>query len=118
MKRFVEPKSSPAPDFEALDDMILGTTLPVPDLDGSMHTVTIGPYAIEAIDGHKRGAGAASVDNFQYHLKLQGKPTQCGVWRHYSSLPQCKEMIASYRAAVLSENPSASCLLLGLIASV
>ena len=95
------------PDFEALDDMFLGTTLPVPDLDGSMHTVTIGPYVIEAIDGHKRGVGAASVDNFQYHLKLQGQPTQCGVWRHYSSLPQCKEMIASYRAVVLSDNPSA-----------
>ena len=107
MKRFVQPKSSPVPDFEALDDMFLGTTLPVPDLDGAMHTVTIGPYIIEAIDGHKRGVGAASVDNFQYHLKLQGQPTQCGVWRHYSSLPQCKEMIASYRAVVLSGNPSA-----------
>ena len=79
MKRFVEPKSSSAPDFEALDDMFLGTTLPVPDLNGSMHTVTIGPYVIEAIDGHERGVGAASVDNFQYHLKLQGQPTQCGV---------------------------------------
>ena len=64
MKRFVEPKSSSAPDFEALDDMFLGTTLPVPDLDGSMHSVTIGPYVIEAIDGHKRGVGVASVDNF------------------------------------------------------
>ena len=95
------------PDFEALDDMFLGTTLPVPHLDGSMHTVSIGPYVIEAIDGHKRGVGAASVDNFQYHLKLQGQPTQCGVWRHYSSLPQCKEMLASYRAVVLSGNPSA-----------
>ena len=95
------------PDFEALDDMFLGTTLPVLHLDGSMHTVSIGPYVIEAIDGHKRGVGAASVDNFQYHLKLQGQPTQCGVWRHYSSLPQSKEMIASYRAVVLSGNPSA-----------
>ena len=88
------------PDFEALDDMFLGTTLPVLHLDGSMHTVSIGPYVIEAIDGHKRGVGAASVDNFQYHLKRQGQPTQCGVWRHYSSLPQCKEMIAPYRAVV------------------
>ena len=107
MKRLVEPKSSTVPDFEALDDMFLGTTLPVLHLDGSMHTVSIGPYVIEAIDGHKRGVGAASVDNFQYHLKLQGQPTQCGVWRHYSSLPQCNEMIASYRAVVLSENRSA-----------
>ena len=93
MKRFVKPKSSPAPDFEALDDMFLGTTLPVHDLDGSMHTVTIGQYAIEAIDGHKRGVGAASLENFQHHLKLKGQPPQPGVWRHYSTLPQCKEMI-------------------------
>ena len=71
MKRFVKPKSSPAPDFEALDDMFVGTTLPVADLDGSMHTVTIGQHVIEAIDGHKRGVGAASVGNFEYHLNLK-----------------------------------------------
>ena len=70
MKQFVKRKPSPDPDFEALDDMFLGTTLPVPDLDGSMHTVTTGPYVIEAIDGHKRGVGAAPVENFQYHLEL------------------------------------------------
>ena len=107
MKPFVKPKSSPVPAFEALDDMFLGTALTVSDLDGSMDTVTIVPYVIEAIDGRKRGVGAASVDNFQYHLKLRGQPTQCGVWRHCSSLPQCKEMIAYFRAVVLSENPSA-----------
>ena len=44
MKRFVKPKASPAPDFEELDDMFLGTSLPVPDVDGTVHTVTIGPY--------------------------------------------------------------------------
>ena len=107
MKLFVKTKSSPVPDFEPLDDIFLGITLPVLDLDGAMHTVTIGPYVIEGIDGHKQGVGAASVDNFQYHLKLKGQPTQCGVWRHYSSLPQCKEIIVSYRAVVLPENPSA-----------
>ena len=107
MERFLKPKSPPASDFEALDDMFLGTTLPVPDLDGSIHTVTIGPYVIEAIDGHKRGVGAASVENFQYHLKLECQPPQCGVWRHYSTLPQCKEMIESYRSVIMSQNPSA-----------
>ena len=108
VKQFVKPKSSSAPDFEALDDMFFGTTLPVPDLDGSVHTVTIGPYVIGAIDGHKRGVGAASVENFKCHLKLKGQPPQCGVWRHYSTLRQCKEMIESYRAVILSQNPSAS----------
>ena len=105
MKQFVKPKTSPAPDFEALDDMFLGTTLPVRDLDGSMHTVTIGLYVIEAIDGHKRGLGAASVENFQYQLKLKGQPPQCGVWRHCSTpsmqgddriLPCCNSVTKSF----------------------
>ena len=57
--------------------MFLGTTLPVPDLDGSMHAVTIGPCVIEAIDGHKRGVGAAShtmwsVASLQLSPAMQG----------------------------------------------
>ena len=107
MKRFVKTESSSAPDFEALDDMFLGTTLPVLDLDGSMHTVTIGPYVIEAIDSHQRGVGAASVENFQYNPKHKGQPPQCGVWRQCITLPQCKEMIESYPAVIMSQNPSA-----------
>ena len=35
--------SSSAPDFTALDELILEITLPVPDLDGSALTVQIGP---------------------------------------------------------------------------
>lgn len=105
MKSFVMSESSPVPDLEALDDLFLGTTLPVPDHTGS--TVTIGPYVVEYIDGHKRGVGAASLDNFQYHLKLKDQPPQLGVWRHCRVIPQCSEMIASYRAAILSQNPSA-----------
>ena len=50
--------------------MFLGTTLPVSNLDDSMHTVTIGPYVIEAVDGHNRGVGATSVEKFPYHLEL------------------------------------------------
>ena len=51
--------------------------------------------------------GAASLTNFQYHLKLQGYPTQKGIWRHVDAIAQCRELIASYRAAVLSTEPSA-----------
>ncbi len=107
MKQYVQPASSPVPDFEALDDLFLGTTLPVPDLDGSVNTVSIGPFVVEFIDGHKRGVGAASMDNFQYHLKLKGQPTRLGVWRHHTAIPQCADMIASYRTSVLSENRKA-----------
>ena len=51
--------------------------------------------------------GAASLTNFQYHLKLQGYPTQMGIWRHVNAIHHCRENIASYRAAVLSTDPSA-----------
>ena len=66
-----------------------------------------GAFTVESIDGHKRGVGATCLTNFQYHLKLQGYPTQMGIWRYVNAIPQCREMIASYRAAVLSTDPSA-----------
>ena len=66
-----------------------------------------GAFTVESIDGHKRGVGATCLTNFQYHLKLQGYPTQMGIWRYVNAIPQCREMIASYRAAALSTDPSA-----------
>ena len=107
MKKYVVPRSFPVPDLDALDDLFLGTTLPVPDLEGSLLKVMIVAFTVEIIDGHKRGVEAASLTNFQYHLKLQGYPTQMGIWRHVNAIPQCREMIASYRAAVLSTDSSA-----------
>ena len=71
MKKYNVPVSSPVPDLDAVDDMLLGTTLPVLDLTGSVTKVTIGPFTVEKMDGHKRGVGAASLANFQYHLQLK-----------------------------------------------
>ena len=34
IKKYVAPRSSRASDLDALDDFFLGTTLPVPDLEG------------------------------------------------------------------------------------
>ena len=79
MTKYVVSRSSPVPDLDALDDIFLGTTLPVPDLEGSLSKVMFGAFTVESIDGHKRGLGAASLTNFQYHLKLQGYPTQMGI---------------------------------------
>ena len=79
----------------------------MPDLEGSLSKVMIGAFTAESIEGHRRGVGAASLTKFQYHLKLQGYPTQMGIWRHVNAILQCGEMIASYRAAVLSTDPSA-----------
>ena len=107
MKKCVVPLSSPVPDIDALDDIFLGTTLPVPDLEGSLSKVMFGAFTVESIGGHKRGLGAASLTKCQYHLKLQGNPTHMGIWRHVNAIPRCREMIASYRAAVLSTDPSA-----------
>ena len=54
----------------------------------------------------KRGVGAASLIHFQYDVKLEDYPTQMEIWRHVNALPQCREMIVSYRAALLSKDPS------------
>ena len=53
----------------------------------------IGAFTVDSIDEHKRGVGAASLTNFQYHLKLEGYPTQMGIWRHVNTIPQCREII-------------------------
>ena len=49
MKADLNDASISVPDFTALDEFLLGTTLPVPHLDGSVLTVYIGLYAIKAI---------------------------------------------------------------------
>ena len=87
--------------------MFFGTTLPVPDLEGSVTKATIRPFTVETIDGHKRGVGAVSVASFPYHLKLKDHPFQLGVWRHFRVISQCQEMVESYRAAILSKDPAA-----------
>ena len=74
MKKYVVPRSPPVPDVDALDDLFLGTTLSVPDLEGSLSKGMIGAFTVESIDGHERGVGATSLTNFQYHLKLHGIP--------------------------------------------
>ena len=69
IKAYQNDASSSVPDFTALDDLFL-ETLPVPDLDGSVLTVHIGPYTIEAIEGHKREPGKASLTNFNIMFSL------------------------------------------------
>ena len=79
IKAYHSDASSSVPDFTALDDSFLGTTLPVPGLDSSVLTVHIGPYTIEAIERHKRGPGKASLANFQYHFLVKYKPSNLGI---------------------------------------
>ena len=107
LKKYLPPRDSSVPDLSALDDIFLGTTLPVPDLEGSLNAVKLGPYIVEGIDGHKRGVGSSSPSNFQYHLLLKGYSPALGVWKHHREIPQCAEMIESYRLVVLSRDPSA-----------
>ena len=100
--------SSLVTDFTALDDFFLGT-LPIPDLDGSVLTVRIGPFAIEAIESHKRRPGNASLTNYQYeyHFLVKDKPSSLGIWRHGNIVPQCNDMIRAYRTKILAEDTNA-----------
>lgn len=74
MKKYNAPESSPVPDLDAIDDMFLGTTLPIPDIEGSVTKVALRSFTVESIARHKRGVGAASLGDFQYHLKLKDYP--------------------------------------------
>ena len=49
VKEYHKDASSSVPDFTAFDSNCLGTTLPVPDLDGSVLMVHIDPHIIKAI---------------------------------------------------------------------
>lgn len=43
-------KKCDVPGLEARPDMSLGTTLPVPVLEGSVARVTVGPFTVETLD--------------------------------------------------------------------
>ena len=81
IKAYHSDTFSSVPYFTPLDEFVLGT-LPVPDLDGSVSTVHIGPYTVEAIESHKRGAGEASLSNFPYNYHVNDKPSSLSIWRH------------------------------------
>lgn len=53
-QKHVVPKLSSTRNLETLDDMFLATTSSVPDFEGSLTRVTIGPYTVDCIHGHKR----------------------------------------------------------------
>ena len=62
-------------DFTALGDLFSRTNSPVPDLDGSVLTVNINPYTIEAVETHKRGPDKDSLITCQYHFHVIDKPS-------------------------------------------
>lgn len=74
-KSYVAPTPS-APDFEAPGEIFSGRTLPVPDLDGSVTTVALGPHVVEGIGSRERGGRAASTDDCQCRLRLKDNPSQ------------------------------------------
>lgn len=107
MKKYFALQPNVVPDFTELDEMFLGTKLPIPDLDGSVFAIKIGPYTIEGIDSFKRGAGRPSRNNFQYFFLVKDRARSLGIWKHHKDVPQCQEMIRSYRAQIQQSDPHA-----------
>ena len=107
IKAFHNDASSFLSDFTALDDSFRRTTLPVPDVDGSVPTVHIGRYSIEAIEGYKRGPDKASRTSVQYHSLVKNMPSNLGIWRKVNVVLHCHEMIRAYRLRILAEDPHA-----------
>ena len=92
-------ESVPAPDFQKLEGLFLGKTLPTPALEES-ETVSphIGIYQVSDVVGHRRGQGRHSPHNYIYRLRLKGLGPEADLEYRAHQVPQCQELIAAYRA--------------------
>ena len=66
IKPYYAPPAAPTSDFDALDDLFLGTKIPLPDFENVASQVRIGNFVVKAMENHKRAPGKPSLTNFQY----------------------------------------------------
>ena len=107
IERYYAPSTRSAPDFDALDDIFLGTKIPVADFDNVQSQVRIKNLVVNAIESHRRGIGKPSPTNFQNLFTFRGYPPSQGAWCHVNAVPQCFQLIAAYRARLLAQDPHA-----------
>lgn len=105
MKPFLRRYPGKEHGTEPDDTLFLGRQIPLPELRSSRPSVQVGRYEVRQIDAHKRVLGAPSPTSFQYILVLEGWPQNMGLWRHHKAIPQCAELIESYRRKVVATDP-------------
>ena len=95
IKRYYAPSTRSAPGFDALDDIFLGTKIPVPDFDNVQSQVRIKNIIVNAIESHRRGIGKPPPTNFQYLFTFRYYPPSRGAWCHVNTVPQCFQLITA-----------------------
>ena len=81
LKTYHPHAKPPAPDFDALGDLFLGKTIPLPNLDQPGQTLPrIESYVVDHIAGHSRGRGRPGPNNYVYRLRLKGYGPQSDVY--------------------------------------
>ena len=96
IKRYYAPSTRSAPDFDALDDIFLGTKIPVPDFGNVQSQVRIKNLVVNnAIEIHRRSIGKPSPTNFQYLFTFRDYPSSQGAWCHVNAVPQCFQLITA-----------------------
>ena len=89
------------PDFSEINEMFLGTKIPMPNLDQETSPMCIGPRtAVERIVDHKRSRGRSSPFNVQFRVRFRGEGPSSDGWYRRRQIPRCSEFIRSYFASI------------------
>ncbi len=99
LKPYHSPSRPPAPDFNLLGEMFLGKSIPLPALLSDDNSAPrIESYVVDRIAGPDRARGRPGPHNYLYRLRLRGYGASQDLIRRAHEVPQCREMIAAYRA--------------------
>ena len=67
-------------------------------MEGLFDWRDIGIYQVADAVGHRRGQGRHSPHNYIYRLRLKGFGPEADLQYRAHQVPQCRELIAAYRA--------------------
>ena len=98
MKPYHSRSTTVEPHFEELVPMILGTKLPLPDMDRTSTSVGIGQRLVGHVR-NKRGKGRPSTLNVKFRIRYSGAGPSSDGWYHRRQILHCQECIHTYLAA-------------------
>ena len=92
------------PDSSEINQMFLGTKLPMPDLDKESFPVCIGPRTEAMIVHHKHSRGRSSPFHVQFRVRFRGEGTNSdGIT--VDKIPHFSKLICSYFASIQDASP-------------
>ena len=92
------------PGFSKINEIFLGTNLPMPNVDEETSPACIGPRTMERMVDHKRSRGRSPF-NVQFRVRFRGEGPNSDGWYHRRQIPHCSEFIRSYFASIQDVPP-------------